>query len=53
MKKVKVEDMKVNIIYSEDKIDTDSFYDIVVSIIKRLEKDEIEGGSNEKKCSLT
>lgn len=54
MKKVKIEDMKVEIRYSDKKVDKDKLYDIFTSIIKRIETQEnMEGEAHEKKDSCT
>ena len=51
MKKVKLEDMKVTISYSKNKVDKDRLCDIFIDIIKELEKEE--GGNSETECSTT
>lgn len=40
--KVKIEDMKVNITYSDKYIDKDVFYDTIVKVIKRIEGNKLE-----------
>ncbi len=50
MKKVKIEDMKVTISYSDKKVDKDRLCDIFIDIIKDLNR---EGEVNEAKCSST
>lgn len=49
MKKLNIEDMKVTISYSDKKVDKDHFHSVVVNIIKRLNKEDIEKKSNEDK----
>lgn len=51
MKKVKIEDMKVIISYSENMVDKDHFYGILTNIIKRLEIENKEVEKDEKKCN--
>ncbi|WP_154665259.1 hypothetical protein [Romboutsia timonensis] len=52
MKKVKIEDMKVEIRYTNKMVDKDKLYDIFTGIIKRIETEEKkEGGVYEKKDS--
>lgn len=51
MKKVKIEDMKVTILFGENKVDKDRLCDIFIDIIKELEKEE--GAKDEKECSTT
>ncbi|MGX8126645.1 hypothetical protein ACWTV9_10315 [Clostridioides difficile] len=53
MKKVKIEDMKVTISYSDKEVDKDHFHDIIVNIIKRLELEKKEGVTCEKECSTS
>ena len=53
MTRVKIEDMKVTISYSENKIDKDHFYGILTNIIKRLELENKEVSKGEKECSTT
>lgn len=52
MKKVKIEDMKVEIRYTNKKVDKDKLYDIFTNIIKRIETQEKkEGEEYEEKNS--
>lgn len=39
--KVKIEDMKVNITYSDKYIDKDVLYDTIVKVIKRIETNKL------------
>lgn len=52
--KVKIEDMKVEIRYTNKKVDKDKLYDIFTSIIKRIETQEKRKGEiYEKKDNCT
>lgn len=49
MKRLKVEDMKVTISYSENKVDKDRLCNIFIDIIKELEKKDCIKNSKENK----
>lgn len=53
MKKVKIEDMKVTISYSDKEVDKYHFHGIIVNIMKRVELEKKEGATHEKECSTS
>ncbi|MGX8126630.1 hypothetical protein ACWTV9_10240 [Clostridioides difficile] len=48
MKKLKIENMKVNIIYGINKVDKDRLCDIFIDIIKELEKEDLKKNNENK-----